>query len=414
MWSRQQAVLTFSVRFMLEFQYVARPLAGPEVQGRLVAANEQEVASLLAGRSLFAVRVQPVATKSARRRRIRSRDLTALYSQLADLLHAGVPLLRSLELLWQQTTHASLSFVLSDLHKKVANGACLSHAMATHPRVFPELVITVVRSGEEGGFLEEALKRIAGFTDYQDDLKSRVLGALAYPVFLIVTGALVVTGLLVFFVPNFAPIFERLREQDQLPLATSLLLGFSSFLRDYCVWIFLILLGSGGLMWRYVTSEKGRVQLDRWRIGMVGIGPIIRNLAIARVCRVLGTLLRNGVPILNALQIAKNATGNRVLTAAIAEAANRVSSGRSLVQPLAASGHFPREVIEMIAVGEKANRLEQILLDLADSLERRTTRQMDLLVRLLEPVMLLFMAAITVFLVAALLLPVFRTTSSLT
>ena len=399
---------------MLEFHYVARPLSGPDVLGRIVAANEQEVASLLAGQSLFAMRVEPVVAKTIRARKIAARHLTALYSQLADLLHAGVPLLHSLEILWQQSTHTGITSVLGDLHKKVANGVSLSQAMQAHPRVFRDLATSIVRAGEEGGFLEDGLKRIALFTEYQDDLRSRVMGALAYPVFLLVTGVCVIVGMLVFFVPNFAPIFQRLKEQGQLPLATTLLLGFSNFLRDYCIWLVTLLVVGGGVTWRCATTESGRKRIDGWRIRIVGIGHIMRNLAICRFCRVLGTLLRNGVPILTALQIAKNATGNRLLTAAIGQAAESVSSGKSLAQPLAVSGHFPREVIEMIAVGEKANRLEQVLIDLADTLERRTTRQLDLLVRLLEPAMLLLMAAITLFLVTALLLPVFRTTSSIT
>ena len=399
---------------MLEFHYVARPLCGSDVQGRIIAANEQEVASLLAGRSLFAMRVEPVISKTVRSRKVSARHLTAFFSQVADLLHAGVPLLNAMEILWQQNTHAVLSFVLGDLHKKLANGASLSQAMQAHPRVFPDLATSIVRAGEEGGFLEDALKRIALFTEYQDDLKSRVVGALAYPVFLLLTGICVVLGMVIFFVPNFAPIFHRLEEQGQLPLATTLLLGFSSLLRNYSIWLVTLLVLGGGVIWRCATTESGRRRLDSWQIRIVGIGQITRNLAICRFSRVLGTLLRNGVPILKALQIAKNATGNRLLTSAIALAAESVSSGKSVAQPLAVSGYFPREVIEMIAVGEKANRLEQVLIDLADTLERRTTRQLDLLVRLLEPVMLLVMAAITLFLVTALLLPVFRTTSSIT
>jgi general secretion pathway protein F/type IV pilus assembly protein PilC len=398
---------------MAEFHYTARQLSGANVEGTIVAASQQEAITVLVGQALFPLRVGPVERRGMGRRRIPTRHLVVVYSHLADLLHAGVPLLGALDILRQENAHPALADVLGKVRARVADGVSLSDAMQAHPALFSELVVSMVRAGEEGGFAEDALKRIAGFTEQQAELRSRVLGALAYPAFLMVTGILVVSGMLVFFVPNFAPIFDRLREQGELPLPTILLMGLSSFLRRYGVWLLLALVGGGWALGRFFASEAGRRLIHRWMLEVKLVGPIVQGIAVARVCRVLGTLLRNGVPMLNSLRIAKDAAGNRLLSDAIAAAADNVSAGKSLAQPLGACGRFPREVIEMVAVGEKANKLEQVLLDAADTLERRTGRQLDLFVRLLEPVMLLVMAGIILFLVIALLLPVFQATSSL-
>jgi general secretion pathway protein F len=319
-----------------------------------------------------------------------------------------VPLLRSLEILEQQSSQPTMKAVLQEVKAEVAEGSRLADAMRRHPRVFNELAVSMIRAGEEGGFLEEVLKRIAVFTEHQEDLKGRVTGAMAYPVFLLVACILVVTGLLIFLVPRFAPIFERLEARGELPLPTVILLGLSAFLKSFGVW-----LGIGlvvGIFWfsNFLRTERGRRFYDLWRIKMKGIGPIIRSLAVARFCRILGTLLRNGVPILQSLRIAKDATGNVILSEAIGAAAENISAGKSLARPLASSGQFSREVVEMITVGEEANNLEQVLINIADNMEARTYRELDLFVRLLEPLMLLLMAVLILFVMIALLLPVFQ------
>ena len=239
-------------------------------------------------------------------------------------------------------------------------------------------------------------------------MKGRVIGALAYPAFLIVAGVVVVTGMLAFFVPKFEPMFERMQERGELPLPTILLLSVSNTIRNHGLWI-LVGLGIVAFVARHwLTSDTMKLKIDLLRLNVKGVGPIVRNLAIARFCRVLGTLLRNGVPILKSLEIAREATGNLALNATIGDAAQKVQSGKSLAAPLAASGQFPREVLEMITVGEQANRLESILLDVADKLERRTHRNLDVLVKLIEPALMVVMAMAIGFLVIALLMPIFE------
>jgi len=305
---------------MPDFQYIARGMTGEQVTGLLSASNETEVVSALALRQLFPVKIELAESAKAqarhRGRRVKPLDLANFFSQLADLLKSGVPLLRSLELLERQSRNPALKLVLNEVKADVAEGTRLAEAFRQHPRVFNDLAISMVRAGEEGSFLEEVLKRIALFTEHQEDLKGKVIGALAYPLSLAGFGALVVTGLMVWFVPKFEPIFERFAEKGELPFATVAVVSISHAIGDYGLFIAAGLALAVFFFLRYVQTDEGRKQVDTLRLKMPMAGPIYRSLAIARFCRILGTLLKNGVPILNSLRIAKDATGNRVLSEA--------------------------------------------------------------------------------------------------
>lgn len=401
---------------MPEYQYVAREMTGKEVTGLLTAGSEHEVVSSLGSRQLFPVRINLAEKAQAQQRyagrRVRPRYLAVFYRQLADLLKSGVPLLRSLELLERQTSQGTLKLVIQEVRDEVADGTRLAEAMRHHPKVFPELAVSMIRAGEEGSFLEDVLKRVADFTEHHEELKSRVTGAVAYPLFLLVACTAVVAVMLIFFVPKFAPIFEQRSANGELPWATTTLMSISDLVSQSGVYL-LFLLGLAGMaVVQYAKSEQGALTIDRIRLNAVGIGPIVKSLAIARFCRILGTLLHNGVPILQSLRIAKDATGNKVLSTAIGSAAENISAGKSLAQPLRSSKQFPEEVVEMISVGEEANNLEEVLINISENMERRTYRQLDLFVRLLEPVMLMGMAGLILFVVVGLLLPVFQSSPS--
>jgi general secretion pathway protein F len=400
---------------MSNFQYIARGLTGQQVDGVLTAGSEQEALAMLAGQSLFPMQLtlapETASVRRKRARRVRAKHLSITYSQLADLLRAGVPLLRSLELLEHKTNHTGLQQVLESVRADVAEGTRLADAMRKHPKVFSELAVSMVRAGEEGAFVEDVLKRIADFTDHQEMLKSRVTGAMVYPLFLMVMGTVVVIAMLTFFVPKFTPIFDRMSSKGSLPAATTWLLALSTTLQTYGIVVLLIAIGGVMYGMRWGKTDVGRLWVDRMRLRLYGIGPIFRSFAISRFCRILGTLLRNGVPILESLRIAKDATGNRVLSNAIATAADNVSTGKALAAPLGKCGEFPLEIVEMIAVGEEANNLEQVLIDVADTLERQTNRTLDLFVRMLEPVMLTVLAGIVLFVVVALLLPILQSST---
>lgn len=400
---------------MPDFAYIARDLKGEKVSGTLSAATERDVLATLSTQSLFPIEV--TAQKAARgiqfSRRVSGQTMAVIYSQLAALLRSGVPLLRSLGVLRDQSSHATLHEVLDDVYRRVEDGATLAEAMARYPRVFSELAINMVKAGGEGGFLEEALERVASFTEQYEDLKSRTAGALAYPIILSVVGTIVVTVLIVFFVPKFADLFANLRERGELPILTEWLLWFSETLQAYGLFILAAAAIAIVALRARMMTDSGRRIADMIKLKIPVAGVIFQNLAVARFCRVLGTMLRNGVPILKSLDVSRDAAGNKVLSDAIEDATENISSGQTLAAPLASSGHFPITVVEMISVAEESNTLDTVLVEIADGLERRTERKLDLMVRLLEPLMLLILAGVVLVVVLALLLPVMKMSASL-
>jgi general secretion pathway protein F/type IV pilus assembly protein PilC len=221
---------------MPEFRYQARELTGRQVSGMLTATSEKDALAILASRSLFPISV--ALTEQSRQsgaggsRRVPSKYLTIFYNQLSDLLKSGVPLLRSLQLLEEQTSHPGLRFVVQDVREQVADGSRLNDAMRRHPKTFNFLSISMVKAGEEGGFIEEVLSRIAAFNEHQEELRGKVTGAMVYPLFLMLVGLAVVTVMMVWFVPKFAVIFDRMKDQGTLPWATTTLLGISDAIQN--------------------------------------------------------------------------------------------------------------------------------------------------------------------------------------
>ncbi|MFW6172093.1 MAG: type II secretion system F family protein [Planctomycetota bacterium] len=399
---------------MPDFAYVARDTSGEKTSGSISAASEREAVSLLSGQSLFPLQVTVEAPKrQSRGGRVKGQTMAVTYAQLASLLRAGVPLLRSLEVIRKQSSNHTLNRVLGEVRSDVEQGSTLGHAVARYPRVFSEMAINMIKAGGEGGFLEEALDRVAQFTEQQEDLKSQTIGALAYPAFLASVGTLIVAALIVFFVPQFETLFESLRERGELPLLTGWLLSFSKGLKSWGVVIVGLAIFAGFAFKAQLVTENGRRLRDRIKLALPLLGVVFKNLAVARFCRVLGTLLRNGVPILMSLEISRDTSGNRVLSEAIEEASRNISAGQSLAAPLAASGHFPMTVVEMISVAEESNTLDNVLIEIADGLEKRTRRRLELAVRLLEPILLLALAGAVLFVVIALLMPVIKMSSTI-
>src|SRR5262249_8902021 len=306
---------------MAEFLFEALSATGARSSGTLTATSEREAMSILDARGLFPVRIGRAQASAARRwgfgGRVSARHMATFYSQLADLLKAGVPLLRSLDILERAATQANLQFALRDVRARVADGSGLAQAMSTHPRVFDELAIGMARAGQEGGCLEDVLKRIADFTEHQQDLKAEVVGAMVYPAFLAIVGFIVVNLLIILFIPRFEPIFAKLRAAGELPALTTWLIRLSHFMWP---WGLLIILVSviGIIVFRVRgMSPAVRYGYDRMKLRIPAAGRIYLNLGLSRFTRILGTLLHNGIPILRSLEIAKDSTGNRVLSVAI-------------------------------------------------------------------------------------------------
>src|SRR5437773_7340077 len=276
---------------MPDYAYVARDNTGQKVTGTLSASTEREVLGILSGRSLFPVEVK--ATKASAvpgaNLRVRGQVMATVYSQLAALLRGGVPMLRSLAILREQSSNRNLKAVLDEVYHRVEDGSTLGDAMARFPRAFNEMAVNMVRAGGEGGFLEDALDRVADFTEQQEDLKGRTISAMVYPLLLGTAGTSVVTVLVVFFVPKFAIMFERLRERGELPWATEMLLWISESARSPAV-LFLLLpsiFAAGFYIYMRFQTPEGRRTADYLRIKIPIAGPTFPSFAVARLYRVL-------------------------------------------------------------------------------------------------------------------------------
>ena len=396
------------------FNYTARTASGDNVAGALSAGSERELLRMLSEKSLYPLTFEPAKERAARplfRKRIKMQAVATNLSQLADLLQNGVPMLKALDILAAQAAQKELADVLIDIRNRVSEGESLDSAMDRHREVFGELTISLVRAGSEGAFLEDSLKRTADFLELQEELKWRVVGAMTYPVVLAVAGFLVAIILMVFIVPKFASLFDRLRETGGLPAATVALLWISDTLGRYGLAI--LAAAVAGVWWfrRWARTERGRFAVDRVKLKIPVIGPIFLDSAVSRFCRVLGTLLRNGVPLLRSMQISSESAGNKLLSRAIQAAAENVSSGDTLSRPLIECRLFPRNAMAMIAVAEESNSLDTVLVSIAGVLDRQIARKLDIMVRLVEPALLLLMGSVFLFMIVGLLLPVFDMTS---
>ena len=397
---------------MTQFTYTAMTEAGERDSGALEAESEAAAMRLLEDKRLFPVTVaggvSADGTKPARRR-VKSRDLGTLYGQLADLLGSGVPLLRALDSLIRSTPAVGLRDLLKEIRAAVSQGKTLTDALRPYPEVFPTLHIAMIQAGERAAFLEEVLRNLSGFLERYEELRSKVMGALIYPALLTALGSVVMLGALVFFVPRFEPLLAAAKK----PLPTEILFAASKLVRSY--W-WLLLIGGGGagfFLWLNLQTEAARRKLEGWQLKIPVVGNALRLLAITRFCRILGTMLANGVPLLAALKIAQNATGSTILAERIAECAESVRDGKRLSEPLAKGGFFPDQILAMIAVAEESNKLDKVLVQISDTVERRTNRSVDQAVRLIEPLILCLVAAGIGFLALGLLLPIFTMASSL-
>jgi general secretion pathway protein F/type IV pilus assembly protein PilC len=391
---------------MPTYQYTAKNASGEEVGGLMQADSEAAVIRSLDEKRLFPVRVAEKADTAQKSfgGHVRPRDVGVMYSQLSDLLRADVPAMRSLDILARSTVNKRLAGLMGKVRDDVMGGKTLADSFALYPAVFPPLHVAMVRAGERAGFLEDVLANMAEFIERQDELQAKVIGALVYPSVVVSVALTVILGVLLFMVPQFKSMFETLKN---VPWPTAMLFGASDLVRAIWPLVVMVLVVTVIGCWAFLTSEQGRRLWDRWRLQLPLIGKAVRLIAITRFCRVLGTLLKNGVPMLQSLAISKDATGSMLLSDSIEKAAENVRAGQTLADPLKKCGLFPPEILEMIAVAEESNQLEKTLLGIADTVERRTNRQVDLAVRLVEPLVLILIAGGIGFFGVALVYPIF-------
>lgn len=390
---------------MPAFEYTALTSAGRRVAGVLTGANEQSVLGELESRQLVPVSIaeQKERRTVLRRKRLPLRHLAESYQQLGDLLRAGVPLMRGLRLLGNLKARPRLAAVYKELGDAVADGAELAEAMTARPDVFPKVHAAMVRAGEKGGFLENVFHRLGLFVTSQAELRGKIIGNLIYPAVLVVFGIGILGTMFGVFIPMFRPLFTRM--EDRLPFITKVVFAMSDAVSDYGLFtlagVVLAVIGVRRLARRPDVARK-LAEIKTW---VPVTGPLIRALAAARFCRMLGTMLANGIPVLAAMQIARDAAGNVLMEEAIDRATEAVRGGQPIALPLAESRLFPEDVVEMISVGESANNLDEVLLTIAETIERRVDRLLTSVVRLIEPLLLLVIAGIVVCVALALILP---------
>lgn len=387
------------------FEYTAVTLSGQRVAGVLNGASEQAILGELESRQLVPVAVAEQRARVALRfrRGVGVRALAESYQQLADLLKAGVPLLRGLRLLAARKSRPRLAAVFQEVAQAVADGSELAEAMLKRPDVFPKVHCAMVRAGEKGGFLEAVFARLGQFVGAQAELRAKVIGNLIYPAVLVAFGAVVLGIMFGVFIPMFEPLFDRMR--DRLPLITRVVFAASGLVSAYG------LLALAGAVALAIAARRAlrHPRVARYaaaaRTWMPVIGPLVRALAAARFCRMFGTMLGNGIPVIAAMQISREAAGNPLMEEAIEKATESVRSGQPLATPLGESGLFPDDVVEMISVGESANNLDDVLITIAETIERRIDRLLTAATRLIEPLLLLLIAGAVVVVALALILP---------
>ncbi|MCX7919372.1 MAG: type II secretion system F family protein [bacterium] len=406
---------------MAKFVYQARNTQAKLIEGTLEAENQSQAIEKLHALGLYPIRVQEgigshrllsskisasyKKTGSARSLWIKSSEIANFTRQLADLLSAGLSLMNALTVLSNQTENTKLREIVKMVRNEVQGGSTLADAMAKHPKVFNQLFVSMVRAGEIGGLLETVLVRLADFSEKESEMRGKILTAMAYPLVLVIVGTIAVIFLITFIIPRFAAIFEELGVA--LPLPTQILMMISRIMQQY--WWIVLLGGSiiGIAVYRFIKSAEGKLRVNQLQLRIPVLGTIIRKREIARFARTFGELLKNGVPILNALQISADTMTNLLVAQEIRKIRTNISEGERIAEPLRQSAIFPPMVVNMIAVGEESGHLESVLMKIANSYEADVDRSLKVFTSLLEPAVILCMACIVGFIALAMLLPVF-------
>lgn len=337
--------------------------------------------------------------------RITPQDLALLTRQLSTLVGAGLPLVDCISALIEQVEKSGIKRVLSQIREQVMEGVALADAMKAHPRMFSDLFTNMVRAGEASGALDVVLLRLADYTESSAALRDKVSSALTYPILMGTVGSAILLFLLAYVVPTITKIFSE--NNAQLPMMTTILLSISGFMQEYwwlVVGTILIIVISVRVS---IRTPAGRLRFDRYILNIPYFGKVIKKVALARFSRTLATLLTSGIPLLTSLDIVKNVVSNLVLSQAIEDARASIREGQSIAPPLKKSGLFPAMLIHMIAVGEKSGELEQMLSRAADAYDREVDSSVSSLTSILEPVMIIFGGGVVLFIVMAILLPIF-------
>lgn len=340
------------------------------------------------------------------RGRVSGRDLALMTRQLAVLLRAGMPLVEALSALIDQTSRMRLRAVVYEVREKVNSGRSLGDALSEHPRVFTLLYVNMVRAGETSGALEQVLLRLADILERQAKLRAQIISAVAYPAFMALFAFGIIIFLMAVIVPRITKLFER--QGQELPGLTRALITVSDLFGTW--WPVLLGLVAGALfLWRlWISREEGRRTWDRWKLGFPLYGPLHLKIVCARFARTLGTMLQSGLTMLPALEVVNTVLGNAHLLARMDDIKAGVRRGRDLAQPLKETGMFPPMMIHMIELGQRSGELEDMMIQVADTFDEDVRLAIDAVVSLIEPLIIIVMGLFVGMLVLAILLPIFK------
>ncbi|MBN1552805.1 type II secretion system inner membrane protein GspF [bacterium] len=400
---------------MAKFTYRAADQNGKHQTGIMEAPNEAYVIAKIREQNLRPLNISKSEEKANRFtseihlgkifQRVARRDVMDFTAKLSTLADAGVQLDRCLAISSELTENDKMRDIIKEVRRNVQGGSSFADALGRHPKVFSRLYVNMIRSGEAGGVLESILQRLSGFLESSQELREEIVSASVYPILLIIVGALVVGLMVTFVLPKFTVIFENMGAD--LPLATRILVDFVDFFKRS--WFFVI----GGLLLvyfainQYLKTDEGRLKWDKFKLKMPVAGQLIQKIEIARFARTLGTLVRSGVPILQALSIVKDTLTNEVIASSLLNVYSRLKEGGGLATPLKETGCFPALAVHMIAVGEETGSFEAMLLKVADTYERDVKIAIQRAMSLVEPLLIIVMGLVVGFVVFAMLLAVF-------
>ncbi len=392
------------------FIYKARDPKGKIVDGEISAKNIEEARRKLISQRLIPsfIKPKPTTSKLAMFARPSEQALTIFSRQLATMISAGLSLIRCLDILAEQTEDRVLKRALLEVKQDVESGKAFSAALAKHKNVFSDMYINMVRAGEIGGMLDEVLERLATFMEKDFQLKKKIKSAMTYPMVILVLAIVIVIFLVTYVLPTFIDMFKEM--DVKLPWMTRVIVAFVEAVKNpYFVGMMIaILLLLGGLFFLWSSTEVGRRILDKIKLILPIFGQLNKKVAISRFARTLGTLLASGVPLMSALEIVADVSGNAVIKEAIEEVRSRLREGENLSGPLSEMDIFPPMVVQMIAVGEETGNLDSMLTKIADFYDTEVDYMLSSLTSMLEPIMIIVMGGIVGFIVIAVFMPLYQ------
>lgn len=387
------------------FSYRATTLDGTIMEGVVEAVDETSAIEKLKNSGYIPLKIATPRVDLKKKFSLRSSrgDLLTFTTELSALLGAGLPLDRSLNILADISESREMKNVVQAVLKSIREGSSFSDAVQKHPRIFPRLYVNMIRAGEAGGVLDVVLEKLNEFLESSKALKDHIVSVMIYPAILIATSGISIIVLLTYVLPKFSVIFAELG--GALPVPTQILLAFSNALKTYW-WVAVAFCFAGWLILdNYKKTDTGRYNWDKFKLKMMG--DVIRKLETARFCRTLGTLLKSGVPLLQALNNAKDVVNNQVIAAAIDSVSAGAKEGKGIAMPLSNTGVFPALALSMIKVGEETGQLDAMLLKVANTYEKSLNVAIKRFVSLLEPVMILTMGVIIAAIVISILMAIF-------